>query len=82
MGKAIAIYIGPFKVLEKVGMVTYRLDLLPSLLSVHMVFRVSMLRKYTPNSNHMVDWGELVVDVDGIFKEGPVCVMDSRDQVL
>ena len=63
-------------------MVTYRLDLPPSLSSVHVVFRVSMLRKYTPDSTHVVDWGELVVDVDGIFEEGPVCVMDSRDQVL
>ena len=30
----------------------------------------------------MVDWGELVVDADGTFEEGPVRIMDSRDQVL
>ena len=28
-----------------------------------------------------MDWGELV-DADGTFKEGPVCIMDSRDQVF
>ena len=30
----------------------------------------------------MVDWGELLVDVDGTFEEGAVCIMDSREQVL
>ena len=30
----------------------------------------------------MVDWGELVVDVDETFEEGPVRIMDSREQVL
>ena len=29
-----------------------------------------------------MDWGELVVDVNGTFEEGPVRVMDSHDQVL
>ena len=30
----------------------------------------------------MVDWGELVVDTDETFEEGPVRIMDSREQVL
>ena len=30
----------------------------------------------------MVDWGELVVDADETFEEGPVRIMDSREQVL
>ena len=41
-----------------------------------------MLRKYTPNLTHVVDWGDLVVDAGGTFEEGPVCIMDSQDQVL
>ena len=53
-----------------------------SLSSVHDVFHVSMLWKYTPNPTHVVDWGELVVDTDGTFEEGLVRIMDSRDQVL
>ena len=46
------------------------------------MFHVSLLRKCTPDSTHVVDWDELVVDVDGTFEEGPMCIMDSRDQVL
>ena len=29
-----------------------------------------------------MDWGELIIDADGTFEEGPERVMDSRDQVL
>ena len=75
-------HIGPFEVLERVGTVAYRLALPPSLSSVHVVFHTSMLQKYTLDSTHVVDWGELVVDADGTFKEGPVNIIDSRDQVL
>ena len=30
----------------------------------------------------MVDWGELVVNADGTFEEGPLRIIDSQDQVL
>ena len=30
----------------------------------------------------MVDWGELVIDADETFEEGPERIMDSREQVL
>ena len=46
------------------------------------MFHVPMLRKYTPDPTHIVDWGELTVDIDGTFKEGPVRIMDGREQVL
>ena len=49
---------------------------------VHEVFHVSMLRKYTPDPAHVVDWGEIEVDTYGTFEEGPVCIMDSREQVF
>ena len=29
-----------------------------------------------------MDWGKLVVDADGTFEEGPVSILDSRDQVI
>ena len=46
------------------------------------MFHVSMLRKYTPDPAHVVDWGEITVDTDGTLEEGPVCILDGRDQVL
>ena len=41
-----------------------------------------MLWKYILDLTHVVDWDELVVNADVTFDEGPVCVMDSQDQVL
>ena len=81
-GKLSPKFIGPFEVLKRVGVVAYRLALPPSLSGVHEVFHVSMLRKYTTDPAHVVDWGELVINVDGTFEEGPVCIMDSQEQVL
>ena len=81
-GKLAPRYIGPSEVLERVGIVTYQLVLPPSLSSVHEVFHVSMLRKYTPDPDHVVDWGIIIVDTDGTFEEGPMRILDSQDQVL
>ena len=54
----------------------------PNLSGVHALFPISTLRKNTPDPTHVVDWGELVVDVDGTFKEGSIRIIDSRDQVF
>ena len=54
-GKLLMRYIEPFEVLERVGEVAFKLALPPSLSGVHAVFHVSMLRKYTPDSTHVVD---------------------------
>ena len=81
-GKLMLRYIEPFEILEMVGIVAYRLVLPSSLSIVHKVFHVSMLQKYTPDLNHVVDWAELVVEVDKTFEEGPVRIMNRREQVL
>ena len=81
-GKLSPRFIRPFEILERVGTVVYRLVLPPSMTGVHEVFHVSMLRKYTPDPAHVVDWGQIEIDTYGTFEEGPVCILDSRDQVL
>ena len=68
-GKLSPRFIGPFEILKRVGTV-YRLDLPPSMSGVHEVFHVSMLRKYTPDPAHVVDWGEIDVDTDGTLRGG------------
>ena len=81
-GKLSPKFIGPFEMLKRVGTVAYQLALPPSMSGVHEVFHVSMLRRYTPDPAHVVEWGEIEVDTYGTFEEGPVCILDSRDQVL
>ena len=81
-GKLSPRFIGPFEILERVGTVVYRLALPLNMSGVYEVFHVSMLRRYTLDPTHVVDWGEIEVDTHGTFEEGPVRIMDSRDQVL
>ena len=81
-GKLSSRFIGPFEILERVGIVAYQSALPPSMSGVHEVFHVSMLRRYTPDPAHVVDWGKIGVDTDGTFEEGLVYILDSRDQVL
>ena len=81
-GKLSPRFIGPFEILERIGTIAYRLALSPSMSGVHQVLHVSMLWKYTPDLANVVDWELIEVDTDGTFEEGPVCIVDSSDQVL
>ena len=45
-------------------------------------YSMSLYSKSTPRIRLVVDWEELVVDADETFEEGPVRIMDSREQVL
>ena len=81
-GKLSPRFIEPFEILERMGTVACQLALPPSMLGVHEVLHVSMLREYTPDPAHVVGWGQIEVDTDGTFEEGPVYIVDSRYQVL
>ena len=81
-GKLSPRFIGSFEILERVDTIAYRLALPPSISGVHKVFHFSMLRKYTPDPAHVVDWGQIEIDTDGTFEEGPVCILGSHDQVF
>ena len=64
------------------GTVLYRLALPPILSGVHEVFHVFILWEYTPDPAHVVDREEITVHTDRTFEEGPVHILDTRDQVL
>ena len=56
-GKLSPRFIGPFEILERVGIVAYWLALPPNMSGFHEVFHVSMLGRYTPDPAHVVDLG-------------------------
>ena len=81
-GKLSPRFVGPFEVLERMGKVAYRLALPPSLSGVHNVFHVSMLRKYIPDSSHVVDYEPLKLRDDLTYEEQPVKIVDKKEQEL
>ena len=81
-GKLSLRFIRPLEILERVGNIAYRLAYRPACQVSRRFFHVSMLQRYTPDPTDVVDWGEIEVDTDGTFKKGPMCIMNSREQVL
>ena len=57
-------YICPFEVLECVGPVEYRLALPPNLSGVHLVFHVSMSKRYHCDGDYIIKWESIVQDND------------------
>ena len=81
-GKLAPRFIGPVEIIDRVGAVAYRLALPPSLAPVHDVFHIFMVRKYNPDPSHVIEWAGLELSPDASYEEGPVRIIDSRDQVL
>ena len=75
-------YIGPFKIIGKVGNVAYRLELPSQLANVHPVFHVSMLHKYEQDPSHVIDHSDLILEDDASFEVKPVRVVDHSEKVL
>ena len=81
-GKLSPRYVGPFKIVTRVGEVAYRVALPDHMAAVHNVFHVSMLRKYIPDPSHVIDLDPLEIREDLTLVEQPVRILDMRDQVL
>nr|GEW59305.1 reverse transcriptase domain-containing protein [Tanacetum cinerariifolium] len=71
-------YVGPFKVLERVGDVAYNLDLPEELSRVHNTFHVSNLKKCHANEPLAVLLDELHFDDKLHFVEEPVEIVDRE----
>ncbi|GJS40830.1 hypothetical protein Tco_0565873 [Tanacetum coccineum] len=75
-GKLALRYVEPFEILERIGLVAYRLRLPEELSSVHDTFHVSNLKKYLADANLHVPLDEIKVDKTLRFVEEPVEIMD------
>ena len=53
-GKLSSRYIGPYRIVERIGDVAYQLELPSDLDRIHDVFHVSMLHKYIPDPSHVL----------------------------
>ncbi|GJR28495.1 putative reverse transcriptase domain-containing protein [Tanacetum coccineum] len=81
-GKLNPRYVGPFKVIERVRTVAYKLELPQQLSRVHNTFHVSNLKKCLSDESLVIPLEELHVDDKLYFVEEPVEVMDSEIKQL
>nr|GEZ43085.1 putative reverse transcriptase domain-containing protein [Tanacetum cinerariifolium] len=77
-GKLNPRYIGPFKILAKVGTLAYRLGLLEKLSRVHSTFHVSNLKKCFVDEPLTIPLDEIQIDDKLNFIKEPVKFMDCE----
>nr|GEX65079.1 reverse transcriptase domain-containing protein [Tanacetum cinerariifolium] len=75
-------YIGPFKILERISPVAYKLELPEELSNVHSTFHVSNLKKSLSEESLIIPIKELQLDDKLNFMEEPVEIMDREIKQL
>ncbi|GJZ56522.1 putative reverse transcriptase domain-containing protein [Tanacetum coccineum] len=81
-GKLNPRYIGPFKILKRIGPVAYKLELPEELSNVHSTFHVSNLKKCLSDESLVIPMKELRLDDKLNFVEEPVEIMDREVKQL
>ncbi|KAK8925811.1 hypothetical protein KSP39_PZI018571 [Platanthera zijinensis] len=74
-------YVGPFRVIERIGVTAYRLELPANFPGVHDVFHVSQLRKCVHSDRQVLDFVP-PLEPNLSYVEVPVRILDARDRVL
>nr|GFD43089.1 putative reverse transcriptase domain-containing protein [Tanacetum cinerariifolium] len=74
-GKLNPMYVGPFKVLEKIGKVDYKLELLEELSRVHITFHVSNLKKCHADE-------PLVIPLDGLHFDDKLHFVEDPEEIM
>ena len=75
-------YVGPFKILERIGPVAYRLEVPEELSGVHNTFHVSNLKKIVTDETVVVPINNIRIDDQAQFVEQPVEILDREVKQL
>ncbi|XP_017639964.1 uncharacterized protein LOC108481327 [Gossypium arboreum] len=75
-------FIGPYRVLKRVGLVAYQLELPLELDRIHDVFHVSILRRYCSDHSLVIPIDEVEVRPNLTYEEEPVQILDRKVKKL
>ncbi|XP_074377574.1 uncharacterized protein LOC141719092 [Apium graveolens] len=78
-GKLSPRYVGPFEILKRVGKVAYELALPPHMEHIYNVFHVSMLKKYNPDSKHVIEYEPVELQEDLSYVESPIEILEEGE---
>ncbi|GJS25935.1 putative nucleotidyltransferase, ribonuclease H [Tanacetum coccineum] len=81
-GKLSPRYIGPFKIIERIGPVAYKLELPDKLCGIHSTFQVSNLKKCLADENLVIPLEEIQLDDKLHFIEEPVEIIGREVKQL
>ncbi|GJV89963.1 putative reverse transcriptase domain-containing protein [Tanacetum coccineum] len=81
-GKLAPRYVGPFEIIERIGLVAYRLRLPQELRCIHDTFHVSNLKKYLADTSLQVPLEEIKINEKLHFVEELVEIVDHKVKKL
>ncbi|KAJ9566252.1 hypothetical protein OSB04_002218 [Centaurea solstitialis] len=81
-GKLSPRFLGPFTILEKVGLQAYRLELPPEMDGIHPTFHVCYLRKCLAEEESVIPLSEIRVDTGNRCVEEPEAILESKTKKL
>ena len=77
-GKLSRRYVGPYKILKRIGKVAYELELPAKLAALHPVFHISLLMKGVSDQASIVPLESVAVKDSLSYEDVPVEIFDRR----
>ncbi|KAK6153273.1 hypothetical protein DH2020_012912 [Rehmannia glutinosa] len=81
-GKLSPRYIGPYKILQRIEKLAYRLELPAQYAGMHDVFHVSRLKKYQPDPEHIITRDAPPLMENLSYTEEPIRIIDQQIRQL
>jgi len=77
-GKLNPIYVGPYRILKRVGNMAYEIEFPAEIVAVHPIFHISPLKKCVGDPTSIVSLKSVVVKDSLTYEEVPIEILDRQ----